>query len=71
MMGCCCPQRLSKQESRPPDSNAFDNGQEISVQKMPYENKFGVRVTKNAPTYRHASNRAFRLVSTLGCTTSV
>lgn len=63
VMGCCCPQRPSKQTRRPADSDAFDNGEEISVQKLPYENKFGVRVTKNAPTYRHATNRALRPVS--------
>ncbi len=62
MMCCCCPQRPSKQTSKPADSDVFDNGEEISVQKMPYETKFGVRVTKNAPTYRHATNRMF------GCT---
>jgi hypothetical protein len=32
-------------------------GEEISVRKLPYENKFGVRVTRNAPTYRHATDR--------------
>ena len=53
-MRCCCPQRPATEESRPADSDAFENGEEVSVKKMPYENKFGVRVTKNAPTYRHA-----------------
>lgn len=27
------------------------------MRKLPYENKFGVRVTRNAPTYRHATDR--------------